>query len=662
MPAAVPHACKRTPIPLSESEHHDEPRGTIRNIIQSDGLKSMPPVPKGTDALCHPLCAHLASFTRIVLPHRRANLLSCFSHGDSIRLCLTPPKIFPQKSFSKNPPRQFRQFFPGSNSRWLHSFRRVESGPRDLPRQPRLHEFKGTDQGYVSPEQGDSDLHKELQHVSLKGDFIRTYALVEALVKERGVEPNLNLYLALILANTCTQYGSPAEVKRLLVEIENEGLVPDAAIYLAVLKVARWQSMDPVLAIHPHYVLRKDMLEHLRQKWFTVTEDGWHHLIVGMIRDRQLEMVLDTVELLQGEEEEAKLEPWLYDMIVYTLCDVEEFDEALKIMRYRVSSGEPEISGTLWFYLLDTASRALHHDATLYAWRERVETSYLNPPSGVCINVLSTAARHGNVHLATDVFRVLGNRTENLQLYHYESLLEAYMASSDLKTAFTVLCVMISSGVSPSESSTRPIYVHLRQNASLPAAALSIVRNLHESNRPICAPAINVIIEAFVHHHDLESAFETYNIMHELCPSGPTTTTFNALFRGCARAKRKDLAMFLASEMVALKVQPNALTYDRLVIICLDAEAKEMDEADEKKEKTEKTGQEYADAWHYFEDMRRMSWWPRAATVVALAKRCCERGDERVWELVGDGDDEGIGMREMEQFVSEHWRPVPQTG
>lgn len=400
--------------------------------------------------------------------------------------------------------------------------------------------------------------------------------------------------------------------------------------------------------------MRKDILEHLRQRWFTVTEDGWHAMIVGMIRDRQLEMVLDTVDLLQGEEEETKIKPWLYDMIVYTLCDVEEFDEALKIMRYRVCSGEPEISATLWFYLLDTASRALHHGATLYAWHKRVETSYLNPPSGVCINVLSTAARSGDFHLATDVFRVLGNRTERLQLYHYESLLEAYLAASDIKTAFTLLCVMISSGVPPSESSARPIYLYLRQNTSFPATALSVIRNLHESDRPICAPAVNVIIEAFIHHKDLSSAIETYKILHELCPSGPTTNTFNALFCGCHRAARKDLAMFLVSEMVALKVEPNALTYDRLVLVCLEAE--EAEEAEE-----EKTRQAFADAWRYFDEMRRMSWWPRAGTVEALAKRCCQRGDERVWELVREGGHDGIGMQQMERFVSQHWRSTERT-
>lgn len=599
----------------------------------------MPPVHKGIDAFRQCLRPHLGKFTSITLLYRILKPLSCFSQGAkknirpkgfarntssnflrlwSIRRAKTGLRDLssqPRSHEFKDRFRLFRRVKTGPKDPLhqpkLHEFkekfrvfRLVKTGPKDPPHQPKLHEFKDTPQAYISPELGNPALYNELQHVALQGDFVRTHVLVEALVKERGEEPSVQLYLALILANTSTQYGSPAEVGRLLDEMDNEGLVPDSAIYHAVLRV---------LAIHPDYIMRKDILEHLRQRWFTVTEDGWHNLIVGMIRDRQLEMALDTVELLQGEEEETKIKPWLYDMIVYTLCDVEEFDEALKIMRYRGSSGELLISGTLWSYLLDTASRALHYGATLYAWRKRVETSYFNPPSGVCINVLSTAARRGDFHLATDVFRILGNRAETLQLFHYESLLETYLASSDLKTAFTLLSVMISSGVPPSESSTRPIYLHLRQNASSPASALSILRDLHESNRPICAPAVNVIIEAFVHHRDLDSAIETYKTLHELCPSGATTSTFNALFRGCAKAVRKDLAMFFVSEMVALKVAPNALTYDRLVLVCLNADEEEAEE--------EKTGQGFADAWRYFEEMRRMSWWPRAGTMMALAKR-----------------------------------------
>lgn len=362
-------------------------------------------------------------------------------------------------------------------------------------------------------------------------------------------------------------------------------------------------------------------------------------MIVGMMKDRQLELVLDTVELLQRDG--PRVQPWLYDMLVYILCDAEEFDEVLKLMRYRVFNGELLISATLWFYLLDTASRALHHEATLYVWRKRVETSYLNPPSGICINILNTAARHGDFYLATDVFRILGNRTQTLRLYHYESLLESYLAASDLKPALTLLTIMASSGVPPSDSSTRPIYLYLRQSQHFPNIALSILRDLHKSGRPVPPPAINAILEAFIYHHDLASAIETYKTFNTLCKEGPTTSTFNLLLRGCAKETRKDMAMFLASEMLALNVPPNPLTYDRLMLVCLSAELERE--------------QGLIDAWRYFEEMRTVGWWPRPGTAVTLVKRACERGDSRVWELVGKRPGEGLSVPQMEKLVREHW-------
>lgn len=374
--------------------------------------------------------------------------------------------------------------------------------------------------------------------------------------------------------------------------------------------------------------------------------------MVGMIRDRQLELVLNTMDLLHAEGTQIK--PWLYDLLTYTLCDVEEFDEALKLIRYRISAGELLISATLWSYILDAASRALHHETTLYVWRKRVETSYLNPPSGICINVLSTAARHGDFLLATDVFRILGNRTETLQHYHFESLMEAYLGALDLKSALATLAVMTSSGVNPTESSLRPIYLYLCQDTSLPATALSMLHDLHSSKRPIAPSAINVIIESYIHHGNLPSAISTYKILHALCPPGPTVSTFNTLFRGCAKFGRKDQAMFLAAEMVTLQVAPDALTYDRLILVCLNSLGAE-------KEEDEAEDEAFLDAWRYFEEMRSLDLWPRQGTVVALARRCCERGDERVWDLVGSGGQKGMGIREMEIFISDHWRDMPRS-
>ena len=72
---------------------------------------------------------------------------------------------------------------------------------------------------------------------------------------------------------------------------------------------------------------------------------------------------------------------YLYDIMVYTLCDLEEYEEVLEIMQYRINSGEKDISASMWAHILDTASRALHHRTTLYAWSERVDSDYLNPSS-----------------------------------------------------------------------------------------------------------------------------------------------------------------------------------------------------------------------------------------------------------------------------------------
>jgi len=452
--------------------------------------------------------------------------------------------------------------------------------------------------------------------------------LVRTLVKKNGQKPSQRLYLAIVLANADPDHGSPREVKALLQEMVDLGMNPDAAILHAALKA---------LSIHPSYLLRNDILEELYQRWFSLTADGWHDVIVGLLRDRQLEVALSNLESLRNQR--VPIASWLNDMIAYTLCNMRELDEALKLMRHRVSTGEHTISANLWSHFLDTASQSLHHDATLFAWRLRVETGYLNPSSGMCINILNTAARRRDPQLASDVFRLLDKRKYTFQLHHYEALLESWLASGDLKAAFSVLSSMISSGVQPPEASTRAIYIHLAAKYDRPAQALETLRSLRNSNHRIPHAAINCIIEAHIHHSDLASAIETYQTLHSIIPSGPNTATFNALIRGCSYARRKDLAMFLASEMLALNVPPNALTYDRLILVCLN-EAVDMHEG-------------FEDAWKYFEEMKSMGWWPRGGTLKALGIRGCRLAEKRVAELVDA--QRGLAEKRMEYLMWMYW-------
>ena len=361
-------------------------------------------------------------------------------------------------------------------------------------------------------------------------------------------------------------------------------------------------------------------------------------MIIGLVRERHLELALDTLEQMRNEE--IQVDPWLYDLVIYTLCSAEEFDSAINLMQDRISSGELYISASLWYYLLDTASRALHHRGTLFVYSGRVESSYLNPPSGICTNILSTAARHGDIYLATSVLRVLGRRSGNpIELHHYEALLETYMTAKDVRTSFDLLTIMSAAGRHPTEASTRPIFSHLRQSPTLVPTAVSTLEELREQDRQIPIQAVNVIMEAYIFHRDLGSALSIYKTLYRFGePLSPDTATFNLFLRGCSKAARKDLAMFLASEMVALKVAPDRLTYDRLILVCLSSE------------------NSIEDAWRYFDEMRDLGWWPRNGTATALAMRACARGDERVWRLAGEEQGRGLSKAKIESLIDNDWK------
>ncbi|KAL8762124.1 MAG: hypothetical protein Q9184_001840, partial [Pyrenodesmia sp. 2 TL-2023] len=482
-------------------------------------------------------------------------------------------------------------------------------------------------QGSEYGELNEEKLHEELRRTSTAGDFPRLQEILRVLIHDRGEKPSRRHYQALLLVNTSPQHGSAAEMVRVLLQMEEAGITLDSAAYHAVLKV---------LAIHPDYLLRRHIVEELRQRWFTLSSEGWHDLIAGLLRDKQIE---SAIAILQSAQQvEIHIEPWLYDMLIYNLCDADEFDEVLLILRFRVDNGDQLISGTVWNYFLDSASSAFHHPATLFAWRKRVEPGYLNPSSGICLNVINTAARLGDCQLAVDVVRVLGNRNEALQLYHYEALVESYLPS-DLRTALMLLTIMTSTGMSPTDYSARPILLHLRQSSHLPQIAFSILRELGEQGRPVPIEAANVVIESCIEHGNLDTALETYKTLHKFCPSGPSTSTFNRLLRGCRT--RKDVAMFFASEMVASKIAPDALTYDLLILACM--ESSREDDMD--------------DAWRYLEEMRGAGWWPRPATVLAMAKWCCQMGDKRIWQLRGDyREGHGIEVSVLEKLVNEGWR------
>ncbi|KAK0932805.1 hypothetical protein LTR29_015607 [Friedmanniomyces endolithicus] len=511
-------------------------------------------------------------------------------------------------------------------------------------------------------------LYTRLRTLAYGGKTRECRELAEYIVKDRREKPSTQLYSALILSNTSHDNGGAWRVLEYLDEMREAGLQPDTGTCHAVLKV---------LAVHPDHLLRADILEYMRIRWYQLGEEGAHDVAAGLLREGLFEQAMQRIDgMLRAG---ARVQAWLLDMAVYMLCTAGEVEESYRIMRQRYDTGELNISRTLWYTLLDTGSSRRHHASTALVWNGQVNTSYLNPASGVCLNVLTTAAQAGDAVLATDVFTHLSKRGTSFTPIHYQLLIDCYLAADppDLKRALSILTIMaLEKMADPSPAETRSLYLHLRSNPTLVAEAFTTLRDLHAEERKVPIAALNLIIECYVEQRNLTEALNIYKLIHTFVPTSQAATgkrtfanieTFNILLRGCRLADPPDeaLASFLVSELLALRVVPTALTYDRLILVFVQAGAHALEKVPqlpdpEDAEVQRKKGLELLDwAFRHFVDMQAVSdtastdipivdnstaalgWMPRFGTVERLALQLAKVGDGRCWDVLQAGEDHG---------------------
>lgn len=523
-------------------------------------------------------------------------------------------------------------------------------GHLDKPRRKKA-KFEDTT-GIRPPGQGDKrNLVLEDESTPILYEMARTAAglgntsdvkrIVEHLVRDRKEKPSLRLYSALILSNVNPSEGAAWRVASLLEEMVEEGLIMDVGICHDVLKV---------LSVHLDYLLRADILEYMRQRWLTLTPPGHQHVAAALFREGQLEMGLEKLDEMRDES--IHIPPWLMDLATYLLAENGEFNDALRLLNDQIAFGDMNISSALWNFVLDHASAAFHYEATSYCWKSQVEPGYLNPPSGTCLNVLTTASRKGDAALATSVFHVMGKRGSIFTAIHYEQLLNTYLTTKpiDLRAALTVLTIMSTVKLEPNTTSTRALFNYLKSDKDKTFEAFEILTELNEAHRPVPIAALNLVIEAHVQHKDLHQALTIYKAMHTFEPlsaaSDPhkhlaNVDTFNHLLRGCRRGMAEadadhDTAVFLVSEMIALNIKPNALTYDRLVLVCLGAH--KLD-----------------DAWRYFEEMEGLDMFPRLNTATVLAKELAAAGDKRCWDVLERVHDLGMVQGRIRLDIERAW-------
>ncbi|KAB8337049.1 hypothetical protein FH972_021353 [Carpinus fangiana] len=503
---------------------------------------------------------------------------------------------------------------------------------------------------------GKERLYEVLPSEAAHGHLSLVEQIVYRLVHDLHETPNLAMYAALVLSNVSRSSGSAALAQALVTEMKAEGLVPDASIYNALLQV---------LAVHPDAIYRGQIIAEMREQWIEVTPLAQHYIAAGHIKELQLEQALEVLDAMLDQNVEPQ--SWLLNMISYQLCAMGEIDEALRLLQLRANrtSMRKAISPALWATVFDAAAAALHHPALAYIWRRRVELLKFTPSTGQCTQVLHAAARHGDIPLATDVFRALSTRGTTFGREHYELLIDCYARARDIDTALGILCIMQTAGVAPDERTTRPLARALAAEPARVPAAYEALKDLRAARRTIPLAAVNCIIEVTLEAGEaagpaasaefgLPAAVEQYKALRILCPAGPNVATFDALLRGCRVARRKDTAMFLAAEMLALGLMPGALTYDRLILVCLEAAAEEG-AAQEGAAQESAARDSWKDAMAYYGEMRARELYPRRGTFRLLVETGCARGDEVAWWFVDEMRAAGFDERPTRAWLEARW-------
>ncbi len=388
--------------------------------------------------------------------------------------------------------------------------------------------------------------------------------------------------------------------------------------------------MTQLLAIHPDYLLRNNVLRRMNNRRVALTHEGRWSVALGLLRDGQIEMALEYMD--EMAQEAVEVTDWVFAVFVFALGNRGFVGEAAHIMhqwcqRADSAGADSAHSLSLWQYLLDHCSKSLHYAGTRFVWNHAVEAGTVNPSDGTTMNVLHTAARNGDVDLATQAIQILSARRVKLSIHHYEALVDCYVQNRDLENALKVLCIMSSVGIEPIMGSTRPVLKLLKQSPDLLNGSTDILSTLRDTWE-IPLAAINVLVEAFALHGDMDRALALYRDMPQLRSSGPDLSTLEVLL---AKAKSADVISLLVAETELFSGSISIAMYEQVI----DSIAQHGD----------------LDTFFAFlkgkgspRKSSPRSQWLSERTLMSLLGRCFACQDPRGWDLVSEARRRGMDI------------------
>lgn len=336
--------------------------------------------------------------------------------------------------------------------------------------------------------------------------------LVAHLLRARKQSLTVEIYDAMIACMSETS-GHSNFVRRLLKEMRLAQIPASKGVYDSALEA---------LANHPNHVLSAEILDMMLASDMEIDIGTNQRLLLGLLRDGQHELAYSRLTQLRDKGE--VVEAWIYTVFVAEFASQGYIDEALDLLQARRAVAEDDGYHSLVFYLLDTSASHFHFAGTCTMWEQIGADARSSLPDGILENIMGTAARHGNMELATSVLDIISTR-QRTHGFHYEIVAEAQLCSKDIVGAMRVYSVMHQADLPVTESTVAQFRkLLLNEHELLEASEVSLSELRQE--RLIPPALVAAIVEAKAKNSSGEDASDLYNRMLELtgAEAGPALT------------------------------------------------------------------------------------------------------------------------------------------
>ncbi|CAH1761828.1 15798_t:CDS:2, partial [Entrophospora sp. SA101] len=433
-------------------------------------------------------------------------------------------------------------------------------------------------------------------------------------MKSKNIKPDVTAYN--IFLEAYSRRSDLIESTKVLQDMLEGGIKPNLETINIILKTCGKQEDS---------TLREFTFDLMNQFQLEPNGTTYEYYIDAMIANDELEHAKDFLETIKSQN--FKPSSQLYQKIIKAFIRCNDDITVLELMKMSEGDGYSVFSNTN-LDILRVFVYQNNMEGVLKCWDILTKDKFWLD-EGLCINLLNLASVSGNTRLATEVLKYLMTvrKLVNLELYHLEPFLEAFVTKGDLKQAFGVLNIIRSSKHVCAIQTISSIVKYIERSTDLIDKAYYILEELHNEGKKVDISAFNAIIAACKriggrsNSADLKRAIETFKSIEKFGIK-PDLDTFNALINVTIYSGHKELGEEFFKELKETNgLEPNADTYKHMIFVCLNQ-------------------QDYEDAFKYLEEMKSKNILPSIEIYERIIMKCVANNDTRA----------KMALEEMKQF------------